>query len=168
MGALTETEIFDCLKANFRLAAQCCDDLARLPKKGETYRKLRDALRLIEGASKQAAAWRQDARWYRIAFYMGEAHKKAGDWLRGLKMTDGSRVKIADGHLHPLFVGLADNLRKGYALAERYRTGATGKAGAILPNALPGPHRDTRPVHISGYHVAPSGLIVPKRELAAA
>ena len=164
MGNLTEVEIFDCLKSNFRLAAQCCDDLARLPKKGPTYRRLRDHLKLIEGSCKQAAAWRQDARWLRIAFMMGEAHKRAGAWLRGTKMPDGTRVKTADGHLHPLFLGLAENLRKGYAVAESFRTGKVNKVGMILPKPLPGPHRDTRPIHVSGdsYQVRKSGLIVPQ------
>jgi hypothetical protein len=162
MGALTEVEIFDCLKANFRLAAQLCDDLAKNPRKGLTYRNLRDALRLVEGACKQAAAWRADARWLKIAFLMGEAHKRAGGWLRGYKDGQGRNIKMADGHLHPLFVGLAENLRKGYVLAEQFQNRATGVVGRpILPTPLEGPHRDTRPVHISGYNVRPSGLVIP-------
>ena len=157
MGDLTETEIFDCLKSNFRLAAQCCDDLARLPRKGPTYRRLRDHLKLIEGACKQAAAWRSDARWYRIAFMMGEAHKRAGNWLRGIKNPAGPATKLAPGQLHPLFTQLAENLRKGYAVAESFRTGKVNKLGMILPQPLPGPHRDTRPVQV----VTPGGIIIP-------
>jgi hypothetical protein len=169
LGDLTEAEIFDCLKSNFRLAAQCCDDLARLSKKGPTYRRLREHLKLIEGACKQAAAWRSDARWYRIAFMMGEAHKRAGNWLRGTKMPDGTRIATAAGHLNPLFTQLADNLRKGYAVAESFRTGKVNKLGMILPKPLPGSHRDTRPIHVSSdsYAVRASGLIVPQSEATA-
>ena len=138
-------------------------------RKGPTYRKLRDHLKLIEGACKQAAAWRSDARWYRIAFMMGEAHKRAGNWLRGTKMPDGTRIATAPGHLNPLFTQLADNLRKGYAVAENFRTGKVNKLGMILPKQLPGPHRDTRPVHVSSdsYAVRASGLIVPQSDAAA-
>ena len=157
MGDLTETEIFDCLSDNFKRAAQLCEDLARYPRKGPNYRDLRDALKLIEGACRQASTWRQDTRWLRIGLLMGEAHKRAGEWLRGVKMPNGMRVKLAEGHLHPCFVGLAENLRAGHRKAEEFRTAATGRVGMILPDILPGPHRDTRPV---GYR-RPSGLFVP-------
>ena len=161
MGALTEPEIFDCMTSNLRSAIQACEDLARFPRKGHNYDKLRKCLRLIEGTCKQAAAWREDSRWLPLGMMMGQCHQKAGDWLRGIKMPDGTRVKTADGHLHPLFVGLAENLRKGYAVAESFRTGKVNKLGMILPKPLPGPHRDTRPVHVSGYNVRPSGLVIP-------
>ena len=71
------------------------------------------------------------------------------------------RIATAPGHLNPLFTQLADNLRKGYAVAESFRTGKVNKLGMILPKPLPGPHRDTRPVHVSGYNVRPSGLVIP-------
>jgi hypothetical protein len=157
MGDLTESEIFDCLTDNFRKAASLCEDLARHPRKGPIYRELRDSLKLIEGACRQASAWREDTRWLRIGLLMAEAHKRAGDWLRGIKLPNGQRVKLAEGHLHPCFVGLAENLRAGERKAEEFRTRATGRLGMILPIEQPGPHRDSRPV---GYRRA-SGLIVP-------
>lgn len=157
MGDLTEPEIFDCLSDNFRKAAQLCEDLARHPRKGPNYLSLRDSLKLIEGACRQAAYWREDSRWLKIGLLMEEAHKRAGEWLRGVKMPNGARVKLAEGHLHPCFVQLADNLRKGHAKAEEFRTRATGRLGTILPVVAPGPHRDTRPV---GYRRA-SGLFIP-------
>jgi hypothetical protein len=161
MSDLSEPEIFDCLKTNFMAAAQHCDDLARLPKKGPTYRKLVACLKLIEGAARQAAYWRQDARWLRIGLMMAEAHKRAGDWLRGMKDEAGARIPLAPGHLHPLFVKLADNLRAGYLLAEAYRTNKTGKVGVILPQPRPAPHRDTRPVSFAGFKTTPSGILIP-------
>ena len=162
MGALTEVEIFDCLKDNFKSAIRHCEALATSPKKGTAYRALRTNLRLIEGACKQAAAWRQDTRWLRIAFMMGEAHKRAGDWLRGIKQPNGPRIPLAPGHRHPAFMGLAENMRKGLAIAEGYRTRATNHVGTVLPEPLPGPHRDTRPVHVSGFKARESGLLVPE------
>lgn len=158
MGQLTEVEIFDCLAVNFKLAAEHCEDLAKLPRKGPTYKKLRDELRLIEGAARQASAWRGDSRWLQIGLYMAEVHKRAGGWLRGYKDAQGRKITHREGTLHPLFMKLADNLRKGALAAEKLRTKKTGKVGVILPDLLAGPHRDTRP---SGWNKTPSGLILP-------
>ena len=167
MGALTEVEIFSCLTSNFKLAAEHCEDLAKLPRKGPTYKKLRDELKLLEGACRQAAYWRQDARWLQIGLYMEEVHKRAGGWLRGYKNQAGQHITIREGQLHPLFMKLADNLRKGQAAAERLRNRKTGIAGTILPKPMRAPHRDTRPVQVMLPPSAPgerrtaSGLIIP-------
>lgn len=159
MGQLTEQEIFDCLSTNFRLAAEDCEKLARLPRKGPTYTALRDRLGLLEGACRQAAAWREDSRWLTIGLYMAECHKRAGEWLRGIKVAPGQpRVKVAPGHMHPLFNKLAENLRSAHAMAEDFRTKATGKMGTILPEVQAAPARDTTPV---GWR-RQGGLIVPE------
>jgi hypothetical protein len=159
MGALTEVEIFDCLKSNLRLAAQNCDKLAVSPRKGPIYRRLRDELRLIEGACRQAAFWRGDARWLRIGLYMAEVHKRAGDWLRGIKQTDGTRLKISTGQIHPLFLKLAENLRAAYVKADDFQNKRTNRIGAILPVPGEPPHRDTRPV---GYERSTGGILLPR------
>lgn len=163
MGALTETEIFDCLKTNFRLAAEHCENLAKLPRKGPSYVRLRESLKLVEGACRQAAMWRDDTRWLRIGLMMAEAHDRAGTWLRGIKRPNGQRVKLAEGHMHPLFMKLAEHLRTLAVKAEDFRTRSTGRTGILLPQVLAGPHRDTRPVHISVPAVLqrPSGLFIP-------
>jgi hypothetical protein len=164
MGALTEPEIFSCLSANFKLAAEHCEDLSKLPRKGPTYLKLRAELKLLEGACRQAAYWRQDARWLRIGLYMEEVHKRAGEWLRGYKLPSGQRVTHREGTIHPLFMKLAENLRAGQQQAERLRERKTGRSGTILPKAMPAPHRDTRPVQVlmpDGFQKRRSGLIVP-------
>lgn len=158
MGELTEREIFSCLSENFVLAAQHCEDLARLPRKGPSYHSLRGELRLIEGAARQAAYWRQDTRWLQIGLYVEEAHKRAGGWLRGYKLPSGERITIREGQLHPLFVKLAENLRAGHRKAEEFRTKATGRIGTILPKVQAGPHRDTVPV---GYRKTLSGILLP-------
>lgn len=139
MGALTEPEIFSCLTENFRLAAQHCEDLAKLPRKGPTYKKLRDELKLIEGAARQAAYWRQDTRWLQIGMMMAEAHKRAGGWLRGIRSDNGMWRKLPPGVLHPYFMKLAENLRAGQKLAEQFRDARTGIIGTILPPAYSRP-----------------------------
>lgn len=158
MGALSEQEIFSCLSENFRLAAEDCEKLARSPRKGPTYSALRDKLELLEGACRQASVWRQDTRWLTIGLYMAKAHELSLEWLRGISAGPGRpRVKVAAGHMHPLFTKLAENLRAAQVKAEQYRTKATGKIGTILPAVQAAPLRDTTPV---GWR-RPSGLIVP-------
>lgn len=166
MGALSENEIFDCLTTNFRLAAELCEALAKQPRKGSNYDKLRKTLGLIEGACRQAAYWRSDTRWLKIGLYVEEAHKRAGNWLRGYKLPDGTKITHREGTLHPLFMKLAENLRAGLAKAIEFRDGKTGRAGPILPAALPAPHRDSRPIQVKlpqmpVHRTSPGGVILP-------
>ena len=140
MGALTEVEIFDCMETNIKLAVQCCNDLAVTSRRGPTYEKLRTSLQLIEGCCRQASAWREDTRWLNLGLLMAEAHKRAGDWLRGYKVN-GVRIKTADSQLNPLFVMLARNLEAFGKLAEQTRTARTGRLGMILPPELAPPTR---------------------------
>lgn len=180
MSQLTEAEIFDCLRTNFRLAAEHCDLLAKLPGRGPTYDKFRAELKLIEGACRQAACWREDAGgvgaplgfagthgleavrlgetdsagWLEVAHMMGAVHQKAGDWLRG-------------HYPRPLFAKLAEVLREMHRQMERRRQSRTGKAGLILPPLRPGPHRDTRPVQVAlpasreAARITAGGLLLP-------
>jgi hypothetical protein len=161
MGALTEAEIFDCLTSNLRTAADLAERLAREPKKGPNYLAFRAALRLVEGACKQASVWRQDTRWIAVGDKMAECHRRGGDWLRGVKMASGGRRLLRQGELHPVFVGLASLLRAYAKDVENLRNRKTGRSGMILRQPRAAPHRDTRPVHVSGINVLPSGLIVP-------
>lgn len=163
MARLTEADIFDCLTENFRKAAEHAEDLAKLPRKGPNYKAFREELQLIEGACRQAAAFRDDTRWLSIGLKMAACHKYAGDWLRGYKLPNGVRVTLAEGQRHPLFMELAEKLRAFATIADGFRTKATGQRGIILPPTQPGPHRDTRPVHITVPHHLrrSSGLIVP-------
>lgn len=153
MGALTEQEIFDCMVDNFRVAAQCCDDLAASPVTGPPYNRLRQALGLIEGACRQAAAWRQDSRWYPLGLKMAEAHKRAGDWLRGARdKKTNMPIRLAPDHRRRCFTMLAANLRAGEKMARDLKTRATGTIGPILPE----PYRIIRPMQKTK-----SGLILP-------
>lgn len=159
MGILTEPEIFECLVANFRGAAEDCDLLAVSPRKGPAYRRLCERLELIIGACRQAAYWRQDTRWLEIEAYMKEAHVRAGHWLRGVKLPDGQRVVYAAAHQYPLFRKLAEKLRDGLRKAEEFRDKATGRVGIILPELLPAPTRtEGRQVQV----MLPSSMLVPQ------
>ena len=162
MGALTEVEIFDQMDTSFRLAIELCDKLARLSLKGLNYDRFRKQLRLIEGCCKQANTWREDTRWLMFMKMMADTHQRAGDWLRGIKQPDGSRVKIAEGQLHPAFVMLADNLRAMHKAALQIRHSKTGRVGMILPTPLAPPHRDTRPVGFRTPAVSNGGIIIPE------
>ena len=153
MRSLSEVEIFSCLSENFRLAAEDCEKLAWLPKRGPTYKRLMDELKLCEGACRQVAQFRGDARWLQMGLQLHEAHRRAGTWLRMYVAKDSRKVA------HPLFLKLAECLRWGRANADKMRHAATGRLGLILPKPLPGPHRDARPVQV----MTPGGIILPDR-----
>lgn len=162
MGALTEQDIFSCMQDNLRSAIQHCEDLARIPLPGLTYDAFRKELRLIEGACRQASAWRSDTRWLPIGMLMEKAHQTAGNWLRGAKLPDGTKTRYTEKQRFANFTKLADNLRQLYRLAEDTRTRKTGVTGMILP-----PEqkliRQNRPVPVSN-----NGLILPPTYAGAA
>lgn len=153
MGNLSENEVVDCLRDNFRQGVTLCEALARLPAKGPSYRKLRTCLSLIEGSARQLGYMRQDARWLQIGLFAEHCHQRAGRWLRGIQSEDGSKRPLAQGELHPMFLRLADIMRTGHVSAERLRSARTDRVGLILPKA-PVIHRDTRPVQV----LLPSGM----------
>lgn len=158
MGALTETEIFDCMTSNLQLAAGLCDQLADCPKRGDHYNRLRKAMRLVEGTFKQAAVWREDARWLPWGLTIEKAHQMAGGWLRGIPQQGGGYVVLSEGTRHPCFVMLADNLRAMLRQVEALRTQKTGRRGMILPIPQRGPHRDTVP---TGWTKSLGGIVIP-------
>jgi hypothetical protein len=166
MGALTEAEIFDCLSTNMRSAAQHAVDLAKKSAKGQTYRQFREELKTIEGCCRQLCAFREDARWLNIANVMGEAHRLAGGWLRGVKTGKGPRVKIPEGELHPMFMRLAAGIEHFHGFAMQMRRARTGRVGMILPRVLPDPGvRQPTNYRLGGLPggmtQTPSGLIIP-------
>lgn len=155
MGALTEIEIFDCMSENLRTAIDDCEKLATVPMKGLVYDRFRKALKLVEGACRQASAWREDTRWLPIGLMMEEAHKRAGEWLRGVVQPDGTRRMIPLGEKHPLFVKLAENLRALLKSVDELRTKKTDRIGMILPQV-------GAPI-VNGMLRRESGLIIPSR-----
>ncbi len=158
MGDLTEQEIFDCIGSNCRLAAEHCDALAKTPQEGEIYEALRQNLVLIEGACRQASAWRGDTRWLPLGRKMADAEKLVGEWLRGRK-AGGLRVMLAPRHVHECFTMLAQMLRGAAEGMKRLQHEKTGRSGLILPEVLEGPHRDTRPV---GFTRSMGGVLIPQ------
>lgn len=160
MAAPTEQQVLECLTDNFRKAAEYAEALARSPKRGQIYLKFRECLTLVEGAARQAAYYRGgDARWLTIGAMMAEAHKRAGDWLRGIKQPGGGRRPIPEGQKHPLFMKLAEHLRSGAKMAEDLRTKKTNRRGPILPVMRPlGSQRETTPI---GWRQTSSGLVLP-------
>ena len=150
MGAITEQEIFSCMSENLRTAIDACELLAVTPLKGPVYDRLRKALKLVEGSCRQASAWREDTRWLPIGLMMEDCHKRAGEWLRGVRQEDGTRRPIPHGEKHPLFVKLAENLRILLSISDDLRVKKTGIRGMILPQytGMPLVRRD-------------SGLVMP-------
>jgi hypothetical protein len=119
-------------------------NLAMLPAQGPTYLKLIQELKLVEGAARQVQFAREDARWGMFAYEMNRFHERIGDAIRSHKARE-------------IFMRMAEMMEFCLARCEELRTAATGRRGMILPKPQPGPHRETRPVHIT----RPSGLIVP-------
>ena len=158
MGALTEAEIFDCMTSNLALAADLSDQLVQCPKRGDHYNRFRKALRLVEGTFRQAAVWREDARWLPWGLSIEKVHQLAGNWLRGIPQEGGGYIVIAEGQRHCCFDMLAQNLRAMLKSIEELRTKKTNRCGMILPLVQRGPHRDTIPV---GWTRSISGLVIP-------
>lgn len=160
MAAPTEQQILECLTDNCRKAAEYSEQLARSPKRGQIYIKFRECLSLVEGAARQTAYYRGgDARWLQIGLQMAEAHKRAGDWLRGIKQPNGGRRALPEGQKHPLFMMMADNLRTCEKLAEELRTKKTNRMGPILPvMRQPRSQRETTPV---GWTRSSGGIFIP-------
>lgn len=153
MSALTEQEIFDCLKSNLRSAASDCDLIARQPVSGLYFDRMRKSLKLVEGACRQAAYWRQDARWLPLGIKMEEAHQRARIWLH--RPTVQSKK---------LFTKLGDVLRQLLRDVEGLEFLATGRVGAILPKPAAHPLRQGRPVQVAlpeAARVTAGGIIIP-------
>lgn len=134
MGALTEIEIFDVMLENLRLAAEASDELAIIDMKGAAYNRLREALALVEGACRQASAWREDTRWLTMGQLAAQCHQKAGGWLRGHKdAVTLIRTPLAAKQKNKMFVLLAQNLRFFLKGVENLKDNKTGRVGMILP-----------------------------------
>lgn len=143
MSDLTEAEIFSCLKDHLEAAATHCAALAELPLKGPTYEKLRAELKIVEGACRQAAHWREDSRWLPLGLQMEAIHNKCGNWLRMRAPSE-------------LFRKCAEALVNAHDVVESLRLKATGRKGTILPD-MPALPRNTS---VAGW-THHKGLIMP-------
>lgn len=146
-GLLTEQEIFDCLGENLLRAADRAKQLATSPRSGPLFVELRNCLKLAEGACRQAAHWRADARWAKPAVYLQQAHQMARGWLH----RPSVQSKLMFVHLAKALVQMAKDL-------DRLELMATGKLGTILT-----PYEAANPLSRIASMVAPgtmpSGLI---------
>lgn len=127
MARTTEHEIIECLKENLRLAAENADRLAR-HERGPVYVDLRRQLKLVEGACRQMAGWREDARWLPFGVKVGDARLRCGKWLR-------------ERQPEWRFRGLAEILRFAHTQALDLERKRTGRVGILLPPVQPAPIR---------------------------
>ena len=139
MSDLTENEIFSCLKTNLRSAATDCDIIAKQPVSGVHFDRMRKSLKLVEGACRQAAMWREDARWLQPGLYAEEAHQRARLWLHRPSVSSKK-----------LFTKLGEALRKMLADIEKMEKAATGRSGLILPASMTmrAPLRENTPISV--------------------
>lgn len=150
MSNLTEKEILDRMKGCVRSAIDECLVIAAQPVSGPYFDSLRKNLKLAESCCRQAAYWREDARWLPLGLAMESAHQRARFWLHRPSVQSKK-----------LFTKLAEVLRQLERAIVILETQKTGRRGMILPAEAKAPHRDTRPVAVSGHRVTPGGLIVP-------
>lgn len=135
-NVLLEHEIKAMWRTSMLGAADDAKILAVVPAQGPAFVRMRERLALAEGACRQMAHWREDARWLYLAPQMERLHQMA-------------RVMIVSHFARPLFLKLEELLRKLVADADALENKSTGKAGMILPKPL---HLDRpsgdRPVQI--------------------
>jgi hypothetical protein len=153
MGALTEPEIFGCMADALHVAEETCRGLAWHPRRGPQYRRFLAAIEDAIGCCDQAYYWRDyDARWLQNSQMLRAVKDMTGRWLRD------SATKEARKLAHPQFKALADALAKLLLLTDKYKNGATGVLGPIMPKPLPLPYvRQGRPVQV----MSPGGIILP-------
>jgi hypothetical protein len=144
---LTEAEIFSTMKDRLRSAIADCRFIANFPVAGPTYKRLRQSLKLVEGCCRQAAYFRQDARWFGPGRYAEEAHQRARLWLH--------RPSV---QTHKLFTKLADALEQWMKDLERLEKMPSGRVGTILPKPQRAPLQSGRPVSV----IMPSGVALKK------
>lgn len=152
---------------SLRECIQASDELASINRRGRIYNRLREHLMLAEGACRQLAVFRQDARWYPIGRMLADVHDKAGDWLRGYKEKGTNRrIHFALGEKNRLFLMLSANLKALYKGVELLRDSKTGVSGMILPKTPVLGRRTGAPVR--GFKIANTekvtggGIIVPR------
>lgn len=131
----TEIEIKDMWRQSMLGAADDAQLLAVLPAQGATYKRMRERLKLAEGACRQMCHWREDARWLVLPFQLAALHE----------MT---RSMIVSHVPRPLFLKMEETLRKIVRDADELENKATGRVGMILPKPLHLDRTEGRPVQV--------------------
>lgn len=149
---------------NCRLAGENCIRLAISPYKGKAYDDFWNEIESLVGCCRQAAAWRQDARWYTFEEWLIGVRMRSGRWLRGVKVGPGPSLRIPQNEIQTLFLRVAHKLAGKFAEINDMRDKATGRLGMILPKPVE-TFRETRQHRVAdlpqAMRKAPSGLIVP-------
>ncbi len=124
--ATTEQDILDRHKQALSEARQACQYLGKnanpeyVALRGPHYKKLKEALDLLEGSARQLAAYRGDARWLRIGIHYAKVMRFAQRKFVRQAWLDFER-------LMPMF-------ENGLRHMEDLATRKTGTTGLILPN----------------------------------
>lgn len=119
----SESEILECIRDNFRLASERCEQLGRIGMIPGSWREISRAMDRIEGASRQMAHWRGDTRWLPMVNTMRQCKPRARRWYLTCEWRR--------------FTQLAQVFAQGYVLAENLATRPTGKPGTlILPETV--------------------------------
>lgn len=138
-GWLTEAEIKDCWRTNMLGAADDARTLAQLPGlrflQGPVFERMRERLKLAEGACRQMCHWREDARWLYLAPMLEELHQRV-------------RLMITMRSSAELFGMCEQMLRKLVLDADSLENKATGRVGMILPDPVQVIRTDSRPVQV--------------------
>lgn len=124
----SEGELFSLMRSRLRTVIALCNDLANLPAQGPSYIRMRAELKEIEELCRQAAYYRDDARWLRIGMLMEEVHQQSRHWMR----YRFPRFK---------FLWLSERCQALLTVIEELRTKATGRMGQMLPKPQRAPDR---------------------------
>ena len=116
-------------------AADDCRLLAVLPAQGPTFARLRERLKLAEGACRQMCWWRDDTRWLYLAPMLEQTHQMVLEMIR----MHAARQ---------LFLKLEHTLRKLIRDADILENAKTGHVGMILPESQKLDRTEGRPMQV--------------------
>lgn len=125
MSDLSEQEILSKHEQCLKEGADACAWLGRRadPEQmfpaGPHYRKLRTAIRELEGTSRQMAQWRADARWVRLGVFWAKVLRTARKEFARHGWSELGRLRAA--------------FEKGSHAMQELRDAKTGTLGPILP-----------------------------------
>lgn len=98
--------------------ARNADPMLAAPR-GHHYRMLREALRALEGSSRQMAHWREDARWLKLGIHYAKAQRVAHQLFLHMNWLG--------------FQNFAVMFENGTQHLDDLATRKTGQMGMILP-----------------------------------
>lgn len=124
MSDLSEAEIIDRHIQSLGEARSACIELGRnadpdyIAVRGPHYKKLKEALDLLEGSARQMCAWRSDTRWLPLGIHYAKVMRSVQKWF---VKQQWAKFRL----LAPMF---ENGLRQMQDLKDR----KTGRRGSIL------------------------------------